>query len=428
MKSLLMLLLVPAIVQLQLLPSVVGAASKGSENKYKTSSGKGTSTAKSKSSSVKSTGGKGSENKHETSSGRGTVGVFQDKAGAVDVCKAKSCNEIQRESEKKQKKICKENKEVRQSCPQTCDDVSVFKKECPSKITSRTFDKNCSVKYQHNRQCDYDYKYTGCTWNDLQCTSQQGYTCDYESLEWKLATTIIEECENHPPDDLPVHEECTPCSDTKPAMECPEQEPTNQQDCSDYENDLNCNYSFMLTGCDPSELECSPLNLFTCTEDKRWAQMLPFYPPCPSNTCPTLPPDFGSSCHQIYQDGLDCKYGYVFTGCNDETLACSPEETYTCDYDSQNWLLATVRKLDRQVCDTTPKDWPVFQQCTWPEVLNMQYDEAKRIIMESDTVGYLTKIEMIVKGTPVTEDYSFKRVRVIVKNNTAIVVEIPKVG
>ena len=197
MTSLLFLLLVTAMVQVLLLPIVVGA-----------------------------------------------TGVFQDKAGDVAVCKAKNCNDIRLQNKKKQKKICKENKEVRSSCPQTCDDVSVFKNMCPSKITSSNFEKDCSDKYQHNRQCNYDYRYTGCTWDELQCTSQKGYTCDYESSTWNLTTTNIEVCEN-PPKDLPVHEVCVPCSDM-PAEGCPKTKPTNQEDCSNFETDLWCSYNFIL--------------------------------------------------------------------------------------------------------------------------------------------------------------------------------------
>jgi len=383
MTSLLLLFLVTAMVQVLLLPSVVGAA----------------------------------------------TGVFQDKAGDIDICKAKTCNDIKSKNTEKQKKICKENKEVRSSCPQTCDDVSVFKKECPSKITSSKFgqEKDCSKKYQHNRQCDYDYRYTGCTWDELQCTSQQGYTCDYESSTWNLATTMIEQCDD-PPKDFPFDKECTPCSDV-PVEGCPEKAPTHQEECSDFENGLTCEYNFMLTGCTPNGLLCSPTSYFTCEQDQLWQEWTDSPVRCPSDKCPTTTSsEFGMPCQPTYQDGLECKYGYVFTGCTEEALACLPEESYSCDYDdyvSSDWLLATV---DRQECFSISIDLPLWQQCSWPEVLELPYEAAESIIRDSDTVGYLTDIVMLVDGGSYTEDYSFHRVRVFVKNNTDIVVAIPMVG
>jgi len=509
----------------------------------------------------------------------GATGFGQDTADDVIIFDGMSCNDIKNiKPWKKKKRICKKNKEVQSSCPQTCD--RFFRKECPSKKTSRIFEKDCSKKYQHNRQCDYDYSYTGCTWEDLECTSQQGYTCDYDSSTWNLATTIIEQCLDPPKNFPPFDEECTPCSDSKPAKECPKKEPTIQEDCSAYENDLTCAYDFMITGCTQDELQCSPTSYFTCEQEQGWQRIDALYPPCPTecpstykssefqddcsekyednrqcnydyrytgctwdelectslqgytcdhdefptwqheitsiqecvnppnglpvlgdctpcsdvpaegcpetaptiqedcsafendltcdynlmltgcnkseleclpensftcsegkqwegvafippapcptNKCPTMiSSEFGMPCQPTYQDGLECKYSYVFTGCTEDTLACVPEETYSCDYQFSNWLVTTV---GRQECDPTLEDWPVPQQCSWPEVLDMQYEAAERIIRESDTGGYLTTIEKVVKGSFVTGDHSFHRVRVFVENNTDIVVAIPMVG
>mmetsp|Transcript_49992 Transcript_49992/g.55756 ORF Transcript_49992/g.55756 Transcript_49992/m.55756 type:complete len:315 (-) Transcript_49992:93-1037(-) len=290
----------------------------------------------------------------------GATGFGQDMADDVIIFKGMSCNDIKNKNEDRRTQICKRKKVVRFSCPQTCDDVSVFKKECPSKITSRKFERDCSKKYQHNRQCDYDYKYTGCTWDDLRCTSLQGKTCDYESSSWLWEVTSIQQCID-PPKDLPVHDDCTPCSDV-PTEGCPKQEPTFLADCSDFENGLTCEYNLMLTGCNPSEIQCLPSSSFTCSaEGKQWEGVSFIPAPCPSDKC--------------------------------------------------------------------PEDWPVPQQCSWPKVLNMQYEEAERIIRDSDTVGYLTTIEKVVNGTFVTEDYSLRRVRVFVNNFVEnIIVEIPMVG
>jgi len=365
MTSLLLLLLLTAMVQVLLLPSVVGAA----------------------------------------------TGAFQDKAGDFAICKAESCNNIKLKNKTKQKKICKEKKEVRSSCPQMCDDVSVFKK-CPKKITSNNFEKDCSDKYQDNLQCDYDYKYTGCDWDELQCTSQQGYTCDYELSKWNLATTNIQECDN-PPNGLPVHETCVPCPDVS-AEGCPKKRPTYQENCNNFEIGLKCNYNFKLTGCTPNELQCSPQTFFTCEPDpeysgKKWVEEYVDIPPqiCPSSTCSNPKPNPSSDlCKPWFKDGLECKYDFIFTGCKLDELRCSSQQTYSCEYDSDLYTLWSLQMTPLLYCnDPLPIDLPVSQQCTWPEALNMPYEEAERIILASDTVGFLTNIEMVVKGTVVTEEY-----------------------
>jgi len=381
MTSLLLLLLVTAMVQVLLRPSVVGAA----------------------------------------------TGVFQDKAGDIDICKAKTCNDIKSKNTEKQKKICKENKEVRSSCPQTCDDVSVFKKECPSKITSRKFERDCSKKYQHNRQCDYDYRYIGCTWDELQCVPHKTWFCDYEYLTWSRLWSDwgLQECENLP-NDLPFDDECTPCYGSKPANGCPKKAPTNQQDCSDFENDLTCDYNLMLTGCDPNELQCSPANSFTCSEGKQWEEVAFTPAQCPpSNKCPTTEISL-TSCYPTYQDGLECKYNFRFTGCKPDEYQCSSQQTYSCDWDEPTWLRTYA---DRQRCDTTPIDWHFAQQCSWPELLGKEYKEAQDIIKPSDQVGFIADIVKVLEGSPVTQDQVWSRVRVYVNNFVEnIIVSIPIAG
>mmetsp|Transcript_58023 Transcript_58023/g.62705 ORF Transcript_58023/g.62705 Transcript_58023/m.62705 type:complete len:384 (+) Transcript_58023:294-1445(+) len=383
MTSLLLLLLVTAMVQIQLLQSVVGA-----------------------------------------------TGFGQDMADDVIIFKGMSCNDIKNKNEDRRTQICKRKKVVRFSCPQTCDDVSIFKKECPSKITSSKFEqeKDCSKKYQHNRQCDYDYKYTGCTWDELQCTSQQGYTCDYESSTWNLATTIIEQCEDSP-NDFPFYEECTPCSNSKPAKGCPKNAPTNQNDCSAFENDLTCDYNFMLTGCNRSALQCSPANSFTCSEGKQWEEVASIPAPCPipSNKCPTnlSSPDFEKSCNPTYQDDLMCKYDFIFTGCNKGELQCTSQQWYSCDYGLPMWSHTTARLWLN--CDNP--ELPVSQQCAWPELVSKEYREAEDIIRGTDPIGFITIIEKVVEETPVTPDHLWNRVRVVVDKQTEnIIVSVPIVG
>jgi len=443
----------------------------------------------------------------------GATGFGQDTADDVIIFDGMSCNDIKSKPWKEKKRICRKNKEVQSSCPQTCG--RFFKKRCPSKITSRIFEKDCSKRYQHNRQCDYDYKYTGCTWDDLQCTSQQGYTCDYDSSSWNLATTIIEQCID-PPKDFPVYEtKCTPCSDSKPAKGCPKKEPTIQEECSAYENDLTCAYDFMITGCTQDELQCSPTSYFTCEQEQGWQRIDALYPPCPTECpstykssefqddcsekyednrqcnydyrytgctwnelectslqgytcdhdelptwqheitsiqecvnppkglpvlgdctpcsdlpaegCPTKPPTNQEECSD-FENGLTCEYQFILTGCTPDDLTCSPISFFTCEQDQlwQQSLASPVRCPRDTQC---PEDWPVSQQCAWPEVRDMPYEEAERIIRDSDTEDYVKNIEKIVEGTYVTEDYSLQRVRVFVNNFVEnIVVEIPMVG
>jgi len=356
----------------------------------------------------------------------GAAGVFQDKTGDFDICNVENCNDIKNKKKDKRRKICKENKEVRSSCPQTCDPFK--KKKCPSKIESSKFQDDCSDEYQYFLQCDYDYRYIGCTWDELQCTSQKGWFCDYESSTWFLATTIIEECDN-PPNDFPFYEECTPCSNSKPAKGCPKNAPTNQNDCSAFENDLTCDYNFMLTGCNRSALQCSPANSFTCSEGKQWEEVASIPAPCPipSNKCPTnlSSPDFEKSCNPTYQDDLMCKYDFIFTGCNKGELQCTSQQWYSCDYGLPMWSHTTARLWLN--CDNP--ELPVSQQCAWPELVSKEYREAEDIIRGTDPIGFITIIEKVVEETPVTPDHLWNRVRVVVDKQTEnIIVSVPIVG
>src|SRR5690606_32671441 len=91
-------------------------------------------------------------------------------------------------------------------------------------------------------------------------------------------------------------DESPTCNPPEPPLdECPQEMPTNGVECSDYEDELKCNYA-VDTSC-PREFSCV---------DGSWTDNSPTCnPPPPLTECPTELPELGTSCAE-YQIGLDC--------------------------------------------------------------------------------------------------------------------------
>merc|ERR1712151_484260 len=87
---------------------------------------------------------------------------------------------------------------------------------------------------------------------------------------WKSKTLDQTQCNENPPNDLPLNEECAPCPKVEPADKCPEKRPDNELECSNV--GLKCSYKYSYTGCNVDQLKCRPLLVYTCEEDKIWSK------------------------------------------------------------------------------------------------------------------------------------------------------------
>jgi hypothetical protein len=212
-----------------------------------------------------------------------TADVFQLKGNT------RSCDFIQGKNKNKRKKLCKK-KTVANKCSKTCGLCDRTK--CPKKSGSRTFDKKCTPTFQDKLECNYDYIFTGCNWDEIKCSEpQKSYFC--EGPEWQFAVPIQVPCIQVPcsgkedsSEDFPVEESCIPCPTVKPAGKCPKDAPVNQSDCTQYKKRLGdrpCDYDFRYTGCNLGEVKergCTSFSSFECTEENKWQELIKDPIPC----------------------------------------------------------------------------------------------------------------------------------------------------
>jgi len=190
----------------------------------------------------------------------------------------KDCAWLGQKRKRKKNKICKDSN-VLKAYPETC---GACETTCPLNLSSSEFYQSCS-KYKDGLTCNYNYIYTGCTWNSLQCTSQQFYECGQS--EWMRVSMMPAPCENLPPD-LPLYRECEPCPKVEPAGECPDIPPDFGSKCTQVGQE--CKYGFRLTGCSPEKLGCSPTEWHYCTEENVWIVAMAGMVQCPE-TLPIIP-------------------------------------------------------------------------------------------------------------------------------------------
>jgi len=195
----------------------------------------------------------------------------------------KGCEWLSQKRLGKRKKLCKDPN-VSSSCPVTCgtcnkiSSINNLETQCPADMSSPVFDQSCE-NYEDGLTCDYNYIFTGCTWNSLQCTSQQFMECSHSAGSWIRASAMPPPCQNPPSEGLPLNQECEPCPTVEPADKCPSEEPGNQTPCS--EVGLQCDYDFMYTGCSIEELRCTPISFYFCTEEGTWQLAMAGMVPCP---------------------------------------------------------------------------------------------------------------------------------------------------
>ena len=130
----------------------------------------------------------------------------------------------------------------------------------------------------------------------------------------------------------------------------------------------------MYTGCTWDSLRCTSQQFYECDQSE-WVQAsnkvalcenppkdLPLDEECepcpkvePADECPSIQPDNFSKCTQV---GLECKYGFMLTGCNLEELQCSPTKWYSCTKENF-WIVAMA---DMAPCPETLSSNGVYQK------------------------------------------------------------------
>ena len=124
-----------------------------------------------------------------------------------------------------------------------------------------------------------------------------------------------------------------------------------------------CRYDYIDVSCPPESMLCVPITYYNCDATVGWrmtqanigcpagiAEGSTFGQPCdPSQTnkppigvyklCPNSPPS-GKCLTDGYADGLSCNYDYRDVSCDETIQQCVPQEYYTCDGDSDEWILS----------------------------------------------------------------------------------------
>lgn len=129
---------------------------------------------------------------------------------------------------------------------------------CPEAL-SDTFS-SCRAE-QVGLECHYNHIYTGCTFSEgFECTPVETATCGSD-LRWSVTSIIVAECADPDPGS-PSGNSCEPCAEVEPVGICPAAKPIAGQPCN-IEGD-ECKYDNVLAGCTASTLQCTPLNLMSC--------------------------------------------------------------------------------------------------------------------------------------------------------------------
>merc|ERR1711907_47411 len=221
---------------------------------------------------------------------------------------------------------------------ESCDPnepLPTMDEECPVEAPV-SFETNCT-EYPLDKQCNYDYVYMGCSWDELQCSATQFCQCS-EDETWACAMASPPLCEELPKD-LPLGESCDP---DEPLPTAP---PSNE-------------------GEDPVDGR---------VEDE-----------CP----PDL--EFGSCAG--YESGQVCEYGHMYTGCTWEDLACVPIQTCTCDeFGDGDWACLSFRRLAMLPCSETLPGHPFGQGCD-PSLPLPVPPETSGIRPETERVGVVGEI------------------------------------
>ena len=147
-------------------------------------------------------------------------------------------------------------------------DVQELSTECPSNPSFG----ECSG-YQDGLHCDFEYVYTGCTWDVLQCSP--AIKCDCSERIWNCDIDFTTPCKvtvnGHPPGGVPWGEECDPYvpivipENVQKKKLCPDTFAFGS--CSHFEEGLQCEYNHAYKGCTRDEFTCAPSIICDCNKN-----------------------------------------------------------------------------------------------------------------------------------------------------------------
>lgn len=145
-------------------------------------------------------------------------------------------------------------------CP-TVRHAARLKKKCPTEAPRSGSSCDTDVT------CEYDFRITGCSEPELQCTTGNSFDC--VNGAWEQNISNDEPCLQ--PDEV----------------SCPEKEPTMGVRCRN--DGLQCFYEYQNTSCDEANPSCTPTKTYTCNGS--WILAVPGFW-CPDG----FPPNFSESC------------------------------------------------------------------------------------------------------------------------------------
>jgi len=288
--------------------------------------------------------------------------------------------------------------------------------ECP--VDQPRFDESCSG-YPEGETCNYNFMYTGCTWDTLQCSWIASCSCDERSETWACQMKSLARCGvfdaevgewvDNTPEGLPWGESCDPDEEppTPPPIEqeCPEDRPDFINDsCSGYSEGQTCTYGHMYMGCTWDTLRCGSTAWCSCDEaSETWAcaiadiagcdtsivfdagagewventpKDLPWGDSCdpdeelptpPEPECPEEMPDFLDDSCSEYTEGKTCNYNHMYIGCTWDTLRCFSTDSCSCIDESETWACRMARVAG---CDASaPEGLPWGESCDPDEEL-----------------------------------------------------------
>uniref|UniRef100_A0A7S4AIY4 Uncharacterized protein n=1 Tax=Pseudo-nitzschia australis TaxID=44445 RepID=A0A7S4AIY4_9STRA len=288
------------------------------------------------------------------------------------------------------------------------DDTNVDNnKNCP--MLSPGSNSDCDAS-QNGSQCHYDHIYTGCTWDELQCS--WATRCECNAGTWYCLMKAITLCDiattsttmfgsairnnsirngsiigdgrpsvyENVPEDLPIGRNCDPKEDLPVATKedgCPVLSPENDTECDVFHFNSGCNYDHVYMGCSWDELQCQWTKSCKCNAGKWMCESLfildcdtrgdavpeglPEGEICDPNeevptaetivkedNCPELSPLSNPQYPQceVSRNGSVCHYGHLYTGCTWEELQCSAVTSCTCDAGTWSCMMKTIKPCE----------------------------------------------------------------------------------
>jgi len=285
---------------------------------------------------------------------------------------SKNCAWVSALDDKKRARFCNK-KQVKRACPMACDTCEYLLDKCPrnrkkmfegssTSTSSSSSSLLASCKdYEPGLRCDYGHRYTGCTWDTLQCSWTSRFRCEDDGI-WSLVVADPFPCpstaESETETETPFGEKCKPNWDlpTPPPSEevsetCPASFPEDGTSCN-LSGTKECFYEYYATGCAEGSRTCSPHQRAVCsTSSGKWSTNPINYlcggsdEACDPDTysdCPTTEPEPRSDCQSYPSNALqDCKYDYQIRGCSASDLVCLPSSSGRCD-DTGKWETAAL--------------------------------------------------------------------------------------